>query len=94
MIDQVNPLESADGADIQSLLRTEVSGKFERRGAVIQQARFAIDEVLAKGNHYEHRLMDYNNDPKTTCRSFSLLSRTESKTGPLLSPVISPRAQQ
>jgi hypothetical protein len=32
----------------------------------MQQARFAIDEVLAKDNHYEHRLMDYNNDPKTT----------------------------
>jgi hypothetical protein len=45
---------------------TEVSGKFEHRGAVMQQARFAIDEVLANGNHYDHRLMDYNNDPKTT----------------------------
>jgi hypothetical protein len=44
----------------------EVSKGFEHRGAVMQQARFAIDEVLAKGNHYEHRLMDYNNDPKTT----------------------------
>jgi hypothetical protein len=44
----------------------EVSKKFEHRGAVMQQARFAIDEVLAKGNHYEHRLMNYNNDPKTT----------------------------
>jgi hypothetical protein len=44
----------------------EVSNKFEHRGAVMQQARFAIDEVLAKDNHYEHRLMDYNNDPKTT----------------------------
>jgi hypothetical protein len=32
----------------------------------MQQARFAIDEVLANGNHYDHRLMDYNNDPKTT----------------------------
>ena len=44
----------------------EVSNNFEHRGAVMQQARFAIDEVLAKGNHYEHRLMDYNNDRKTT----------------------------
>ncbi len=44
----------------------EVSNQFEHRGAVMQQARFAIDEVLAKGNHYEHRLMNYNNDPKTT----------------------------
>lgn len=44
----------------------EVSKKFEHRVALMQQARFAIDEVLAKGNHYKHRLMDYNNDPKTT----------------------------
>jgi hypothetical protein len=44
----------------------DVSKNFEHRSAVMQQARFAIDEVLAKGNHYEHRLMDYNNDPKTT----------------------------
>jgi len=44
----------------------EVSGKFEHRGAAMQEARFVIDEVLAKGNNYEHRLMNYNNDPKTT----------------------------
>jgi hypothetical protein len=44
----------------------EVTGNFEHRGAAMQQARFAIDEILAKGNHYHHRLMDYNNDPKTT----------------------------
>ncbi len=44
----------------------EVSKNFEHRGAAMQEARFAIDEVLAKGNHYEHRLKDYNNDPKTT----------------------------
>jgi hypothetical protein len=44
----------------------EVSHNFEHRGAAMQESRFAIDEVLAKGNHYEHRLMDYNNDPKTT----------------------------
>ena len=37
-----------------------------KNAAVMQQARFAIDQVLAKDNHYEHRLMDYNNDPKTT----------------------------
>lgn len=44
----------------------EISQKFEHRGAAMQQARFVIDEVLAKGNHYQHRLMDFNNDPKTT----------------------------
>ena len=44
----------------------EISKSFEHRGAAMQQARFVIDEDLAKGNHYEHRLMNYNNDPKTT----------------------------
>lgn len=44
----------------------EVSKNFQHRGAAMQQARFVIDEDLAKGNHYEHRLMNYNNDPKTT----------------------------
>ena len=44
----------------------EISKKFEHRGAAMQQARFVIDDDLAKGNHYHHRLMDYNNDPKTT----------------------------
>jgi hypothetical protein len=44
----------------------EISGHFEHRGAAMQEARFVIDDDLAKGNHYEHRLMNYNNDPKTT----------------------------
>lgn len=44
----------------------EISKKFEHRSAAMQQARFVIDDDLAKGNHYHHRLMDYNNDPKTT----------------------------
>jgi hypothetical protein len=44
----------------------EVSGHFEHREAAMQQARFVIDDDLAKGNHYDHRLMDYNNDPRTT----------------------------
>ena len=44
----------------------EVSANFEHRGAAMQEARFVIDEVLAKGNKYEHRLMNYNNDPKTS----------------------------
>lgn len=44
----------------------EISKNFEHRGAAMQQARFVIDDDLARGNHYHHRLMDYNNDPKTT----------------------------
>ncbi|HXY03280.1 MAG TPA: hypothetical protein VEI49_06845 [Terriglobales bacterium] len=43
----------------------EVTGKFEHRGAVMQEARFVIDEIAA-GKNYNHRLMDYNNDPATT----------------------------
>src|ERR1035438_5425986 len=43
----------------------EVSGKFEHRGAAMQEARFVIDEIASNRN-YDHRLMDYNNDPKTT----------------------------
>ena len=43
----------------------EVTGSFEHRGAVMQEARFTIDEV--DGNKdYDHRLMGYNNDPTTT----------------------------
>ncbi len=44
----------------------EVGGNFAHREAAMQEARFAIDEVIAKGNQYEHRLMNYNNDPNTT----------------------------
>jgi len=44
----------------------EVSGKFEHRGAVMQEARFVIDEIAPNAKSYKHRLMDYNNDPTTT----------------------------
>jgi quercetin dioxygenase-like cupin family protein len=43
----------------------EVGRNFEHRGAALQQARFVIDEIAATRN-YEHRLMDYNNDPSTS----------------------------
>ena len=43
----------------------EVSGNAEHRGAALQEARFVIDEISADRN-YEHRLMNYNNDPTTT----------------------------
>jgi len=42
----------------------EVGEQFEHRGAVMQEARFAIDEI-APNRNYDHRLMDYNNDPTT-----------------------------
>ena len=43
----------------------EVGGNFEHRGAAMQEARFVIGEITAKRD-YQHRLMDYNNDPTTT----------------------------
>jgi hypothetical protein len=44
----------------------EVSHDFQHRGAAMQEARFVIDLDLAAGNSYQHRLMDYNNDPHTS----------------------------
>jgi hypothetical protein len=44
----------------------EMSGNFEHRGAAIQEARFVIEDVSPRGKDYDHRLMDYNNDPTTT----------------------------
>lgn len=45
---------------------TVQSGRnFEHRGAALQEMRFVIDEITAERN-YDHRLMDYNNDPATT----------------------------
>jgi hypothetical protein len=43
----------------------EIAGKSDHRGAALQEARFVIDEIAADRN-YEHRLMNYNNDPTTT----------------------------
>jgi hypothetical protein len=44
----------------------EVSGHFEHRGAAMQEARFAIEDISPKAKDYDHRLMGYNNDPSTT----------------------------
>jgi len=44
----------------------DVAGKFEHRGAAMQEARFVIDEIAPRSKEYHHRLMDYNNDPTTT----------------------------
>jgi len=43
----------------------DITGSFEHRGAAMQEARFVIDEI-APNRNYEHRLMNYNNDPTTT----------------------------
>jgi len=44
----------------------EVSGDFAHRGAAMQEARFVIDAIAPNAEKYDHRLMDYNNDPTTT----------------------------
>jgi hypothetical protein len=44
----------------------EVSGNFEHRGAAMQEARFVIEDVAPNWKEYGHRLMGYNNDPRTT----------------------------
>jgi len=44
----------------------EVTGNFQHRSAVMQEARFVIDEIAPNRKTYHHRLMDYNNDPTTT----------------------------
>ena len=44
----------------------EKVGTFAHRGAAMQEARFVIDEIAPNANQYEHRLMNYNNDPTTT----------------------------
>ncbi|HEV8426548.1 MAG TPA: hypothetical protein VGQ41_01455 [Pyrinomonadaceae bacterium] len=43
----------------------EIGGSAQHRGAALQEARFVIDEI-ARDRNYEHRLMNYNNDPTTT----------------------------
>jgi hypothetical protein len=44
----------------------EVTGTFEHRGAVMQEARFALEALVPAAKRYEHRLMDFNNDPRTS----------------------------
>jgi hypothetical protein len=44
----------------------EVGDKFEHRGAAMQEARFVIEDIAPNVAYYDHRLMDFNNDPSTT----------------------------
>jgi hypothetical protein len=44
----------------------EVSGHFEHRGAAMQEARFVVEDIAPNWKEYKHRLMDYNNDPRTS----------------------------
>jgi hypothetical protein len=45
---------------------TKVSGSFKHRDTAMQEARFLIESDFEKGKHYQHRLLDYNNDPTTS----------------------------
>jgi hypothetical protein len=55
----------------------EVSGKFEHRGAVMQEARFVIEDVEPDWEKkYHHLLVDYNNDPHTTFQDIQKVLRS------------------
>jgi hypothetical protein len=41
----------------------------------MQEARFVVDSIAANRN-YEHRLMNYNNDPTTTFADIQHVLRT------------------
>jgi hypothetical protein len=60
----------------------EVTGNFEHRAPAMQEARFVI-EAIAPAAKYDHRLMGYNNDPKTTFADiqnvFNLLEQSIAK---------------
>ena len=53
----------------------EITGHFAHREAAMQEARFVVDSVAANRN-YEHRLMNYNNDPTTTLADIQHVLRT------------------
>ena len=45
---------------------TEVTGKFDHRGAAMEEARLVVDEIAINRQDYQHRLEGYNNYPATT----------------------------
>lgn len=44
----------------------ELTGEFGHRDAAMQEARFVIEDISPNAPYYDHRLMDFNNDPSTT----------------------------
>jgi hypothetical protein len=44
----------------------EKAGIFAHRGAVMEEARFVVQEMAPNVKYYDHWLRDYNNDPTTT----------------------------
>jgi len=64
----------------------EVTGGFEHRGLVMEEARAAIDEITHQKD-YDHRLMGYNNDPTTTFADIQkVLAATEERISRKLAP--------
>lgn len=43
----------------------DVTGEYRHRRTALQETRFAV-EAATQGRDYDHRLMDFNNDPETT----------------------------
>lgn len=44
----------------------DVTGAFDHRGSVMDDARSALDDISPHHPNYDHWLMGYNNDPTTT----------------------------
>jgi hypothetical protein len=42
----------------------EVTGEYRHRRTALQEVRFAV-EAATQGRQYDHRLMEFNNDPRT-----------------------------
>ena len=42
----------------------EVTGEYRHRRTALEEVRIALEDAT-KDRHYDHRLMDYNNDPRT-----------------------------
>jgi hypothetical protein len=53
----------------------EVTGSFDHRGTVMEDARAVMDEVAPHHPDYGHWLMGYNNDPSTTFADIQKLMR-------------------
>lgn len=53
----------------------EVQGQFDHRGAVMQEARYLVDEIAVNRKDFQHRLEGYNNDPTTAFADIQRLFR-------------------
>jgi len=56
----------------------EVNGEFDHRLAALEEVRRTVEE-FSKNKNYEHRLMDYNNDPTTSFNNIKKIFETTEK---------------